>query len=169
MITSAAFNKARSNLSSFMLRKADNVAKQIGFGYRDCDNAPGDFEALQAAYKASKQSGLALPVWNGCSDNTVYTSCGANYAFRFWHDVLHCVHGLGFTLQDEITIGLMHHAEVVAYFGPDSIEAKIIYADTVLQSEYEARHGQFPANQLEFVTNSVMYPNIFEIVYMACL
>lgn len=165
IITQEHFDIARAKLSAFLIRKADQVQKQIGFGYVDSDNAPGDFESLLTAYQSSKRTGFALPVWNGCSDNTAYTSRGANYAFRFWHDVLHCVHGLGFTLEAEVTIGLMHVAEVKTYFGPDSIEAKIMFADTVRQSAYEAIHGKFPDDQYTFVRDWVMYPVTSELVY----
>lgn len=167
-ITQEQFDTARAKLSAFIIRKADQIQKQIGFGYVDSDNAPGDFESLLTAYRSSKRTGFALPVWSGCSDNTAYTSRGANYAFRFWHDVLHCVHGLGFNLADEVAIGHMHVAEVKAYFGPDSIEAMIMYADTVRQSQYEAVHGKFPDNQYAFVHDFVIYPITSEIVFSIC-
>lgn len=161
----ATFAAARVNLSRFMLSKADNMARLLGFGYVDKDVAPNDIEALRAAWAHSKRTGLALPVWAGGSDKTVYTSRGANYAFRFWHDSLHCMHGLGFNTADEITIGIMQTAEVATYFGPDSLESKIMFADTVEQSRYAARHnGEFPDDQLAFVTSRVLYPHTAQLL-----
>lgn len=165
MLTQMQFDAARANLSQFILRKAHALQKQIGFGYADRNEAPSDYTALRAAYDASKRTGFALPVWSGGSDKTVYTSRGANYAFRFWHDVLHCVHGLDFALQNEIAIGHMHVAEVAAHFGPASVEAAIMLADTVRQSQHEALYNEFPADQLAFVWECVNTPALAECLY----
>lgn len=160
-ITPETFATARKNLSAFMLTKADQMSRVLGFGYQDADEAPNDYAALLTAWRKAKQTGTFLPVWSGGSDKTVYTSKGANYAFRFWHDALHCMHGLTFNTPDEITIGIMQTAEVAAYFGADSIESKIMYADTVMQSQYADKHnGEFPEDQLAFVEMQVLYPAI---------
>jgi hypothetical protein len=163
--TPETFAIARANLSRFMLNKADQMQRLLGFGYVDRDHAPDDYAALMEAWHHSQHTGLALPVWSGGSDKTVYTSKGANYACRFWHDSLHCLHGLGFTTQDEITIGIMQTAEVTTFFGPDSIESKIMFADTVEQSRFAARNnGEFPEDQLSFVENCVLYPHMAELL-----
>lgn len=152
----ALLQTARKNLSSFILAKADSVARVVGFGYVDVEHAPNDFDALMMAWKASKRSGLALPVWSGGSENTIYTSCGANYAFRFWHDSIHALTGLAFNTLDEIEIGRIQVQAVQKEFGNRSLESLLMYADTIAQSIYaSANDGAFPDNQLEFVTNEV--------------
>ncbi len=157
--TPETFAIARASLSRFLLSKADQMARVLGFGYVDKAIAPNSYAELMTAWHESKRSGLALPVWSGGSDKTAYANAGVNYAFRFWHDCLHCLHGLEFNTADEITIGVMQTAEVAAYFGPNSIEARIMYADTVEQTKYAARHnGAFPDDQLTFVSNLVLYP-----------
>lgn len=144
---------ARRNLSQFVIAKADEIKKKIGFGYVDMPNAPQDFDELKTAFNASRSSGFALPVWNGASDQTIYSNAGANYAFRFWHDVLHCVLNKGFSTAEEIAVGAIHIQEVQNAFGYESLEALIMYADTIGQSLYAVSHaGQFPENQLEWVT-----------------
>ena len=127
-------NQARHNISMFMLRNAELLAKRVGFGYVDVPDAPNDYEALRAAWGASKQTGLAFPVWNGGSDSTVYTSCGANFAFRFWHDYLHASNELDFSTADEIKIGIIQVKTIQADFGLHSLEALIMFADTIEQS-----------------------------------
>lgn len=155
-ITSAQFDTARKNLSLFILRKALQVQKQVGFGYVDSPVAPDSFDALMLAWNNSKKTRLAFPVWNGCSDNTIYTNPGVNYAFRFWHDAIHACTGLGFNTADEIAIGRIQVETVQAEFGKFSIEAMLMYADTIAQSQYAATTGgEFPANQLEFVRNEL--------------
>lgn len=162
-ITPETFAKARANLSMFILKKADQVQRNVGFGYRDVPDAPNNYADLLTAWRKSKQTGLALPVWDGGSDKTVYDNPGVNFAFRFWHDSLHCMHGLTFKTSDEITIGIMQTADVSAYFGADSIESKIMYADTVLQSQYYQRHKEFVNDQYAFVEMHVMHPEIAEL------
>jgi len=143
---------ARRNLSSFVITKARDTAAKVGFGYVDVPNAPNDYDELKTAWNASKSSRMALPVWNGQSDKTIYTNPGANYAFRFWHDVLHCVLNKGFTTAEEIAIGAIHVKEVQAEFGHDSLEAIMMYADTIGQSMYAACNGgQFPDDQMAWV------------------
>jgi hypothetical protein len=147
---------ARINLSQFAIRKADEIAKKIGFGYIDVAAAPDDFNELKTAWNASKSTGHALPVWRGASENTIYTNAGANWAFRFWHDVLHCVLNKGFSTAEEIAIGAIHVREVQEFFGQTSLEALLMYADTIGQSLYaKGNNGQFPENQLEWVVSQL--------------
>lgn len=143
---------ARRNLSFFVITKAHNIAKQIGFGYVDAPNAPECFAELKTAYNIAKSSGMALPVWNGASDKTVYNNPGANYAFRFWHDILHCMTNKGFSTAEEIAIGAMHVKAVQDEFGPHSLESLLMYGDTIGQSIYAMSHnGAFPEDQFEWI------------------
>lgn len=173
-------NAARINLSQFVIRNADAIAKKIGFGYVDMDNAPNDFDELKTAFNASKSSGFALPVWNGASDKTIYTSIGANFAFRFWHDVMHCVLNKGFDVSAEIAIGAIHVQEVQKEFGAQSLEALLMYADTIGQSLYALSHnGEFPADQLAWVSeqvesyiarlNTPVFDNESRVMELACI
>jgi hypothetical protein len=152
----ALLPQARKNLSNFMLRKADQIARSCGFGYIDSDNAPSVFADLQTAWETSKNTGMPLPVWNGASDKTIYTSAGANFAFRFWHDVLHCVHGLDFTTDAEVKIGHMHIKAVANEFGSNSLECLLMQSDTVEQSKFaQANNGEFPEDQLSFAVEFI--------------
>jgi|SRR6516164_5453411 hypothetical protein len=155
--TQQNISSARINLSEFVIAKAKDLSYIFDFGYKAVDNAPNDYDSLLEAWhhaKHQKEQGkdAFLPIWNGASDTTIYTSQEANYAFRFWHDVLHCISGLKFNTLDEIDLGLMQTENVKKRFGNDSLEAKLMLADTVGQSTYAAlNNGEFPEDQMAFV------------------
>lgn len=154
MQNSFVFMRARKNLTRFMMEKAENLTRAFGFGYVDVEHAPNTYEDLQAAFNLSTRTHCPFPVWAGASDKTIYLHCGANYAFRFWHDAIHAIENLNFTTDDEVKIGMMQVKEIAAYFGADSIEAKMMYADTVEQSLYASRNnGEFPPDQIAFVAS----------------
>lgn len=148
----AQFEIARQKLSAFLLEYAHKLSKRIGIGYTDSDDAPSDYDSLMAKWAECKRTGRPFPVWNGASESCVYTSIGSNFAFRFWHDYLHYTTDLKFTTIDEIKIGIIQTEAVQKHFGMDSLEAKIMLADTVGQSLYAfANNGEFPENQLSYV------------------
>lgn len=153
--TDEQIQRARHNLTNFVEWKARQVARELGFGWVACDPAPGDMGSLMAAWEHSRLTKEALPVWSGASDNTIYTHALGNWAFRFWHDSLHCKHGLNMTVHDEINIGMKHVHDVVEVFGVGSLEGKFMRQDTIFQSLYCDVHGHFPENQLQFVLDSI--------------
>lgn len=145
-------NKARSNLTRFVLDKASRLSKDLGFSYIDTEQAPNSFEDLQEAYKHSALTHDPLPVFSGASDNTIYTSKEGNWAFRFWHDITHVANGLAFTLAEEVECSSIQAEQVSKYFGTDSLEYRLFVADTIGQSVYAALHGgEFPKDQLSYV------------------
>ncbi len=152
-ITIQEFDIARRNLSEFIIRQAAIIGIDNDvLGYIAQDDAPNNFPELLEAFEHATANFEPLPVWNGASDSSVYTSPDANHAFRFWHDMLHCIECKDFTLQDEIQLGIMQTNSTIAYFGKDSLEARIMLADTTGQSLYAANNdGDYPVNQISFV------------------
>lgn len=157
-ITAKQFEQARINLSAFVLDHSRTLQVFHLVGVAAVDNAPNDYASLCAMWDEIQNGAtigqIAKPflVWNGGSDATVYTTPAANYAFRFWHDILHVTKGLRFDTMDEIEIGIMQTKAVQAEFGKDSLEAKIMLADTVGQSIYaQMNNGEFPDNQVSYV------------------
>jgi hypothetical protein len=155
--TQQNIESARINLSEFVIAKAKDLSYIFDFGYKAVDNAPNDYDSLLDAWQHAKRQteqgkDAYLPIWNGASDSTIYTSQEANYAFRFWHDCFHCAYSLEFDTRDEISLGLLQVNDVKNHFGNDSLEAKLMLADTVGQSTYAAmNNGEFPENQIAFV------------------
>lgn len=143
---------ARLALTHYMIREAHEQARHIGFGYIDRDDAPDTFEKLQKAYDHSQRTGLALPVWSGGCENTIYTNREGNLAFRYLHDCTHVQYDLQFTFQSEIEVALLMGLKIKLHFGKDSLEYKLYLADTIGQSIYaETHNGEFPENQMQYV------------------
>lgn len=155
---------ARKALTHFVQAKAKRLHSELGFGYVEKANAPADFLELKAAWARSQATREAFPVYMGASDTSIYMTDEANWAFRFWHDVLHIEYNLDFCTSSEITLGGLHVDAVAKQFGPDSTETLLMLADTVGQTQYYARTGTFPENQMEFVLN---YVNIYEALHHA--
>ena len=151
----ALFNVARANLTQYVIRQAEAVRRVVGFGYVDRDEAPNTDAELIAAWEHSRKTGLAFPVWSGASENTIYLHRGGNYAFRFWHDAIHATRGLCMDVDDEVEIGMMHVKAVEQEFGVDSLEALLMFWDTVGQSMHCYCTGEFPHDQLAFVYHGV--------------
>lgn len=146
------FEAARINLSTFVLSHAITLSMFHGVDYFPVDNAPNDYDALYDMWRHCQSDNGPFLVWSGGSDKTIYTTQAANHAFRFWHDILHVTKGLKFDTMDEIEIGIIQTKAIQAEFGKDSLEAKIMLADTVGQSVYaQMNQGEFPDNQVSFV------------------
>lgn len=155
MTTQFEFDRARTNLHHFVLKTARNVARSVGFGYEEVDNAPETLQSIREAFLKARKDRQAFPVFAGASDKTVYLSAEGNWAFRFWHDILHVIHASDTTFEDEVKLGYLHVQAVEKEFGKGSLEARIMGWDTVGQSAYHAMMGNFPEDQAGFVLDAL--------------
>lgn len=146
---------ARDNLTRFVTDKAHALSKALGFGFEDTTQAPTDFEALKRAYEYSLKTLKPLPVWSGACENTIFTNFHGNLAFRFWHDILHCTLDRGFDFYSEIEVGYNMLESVIREFGIDSLEYKLLKADTIGQTTYYKHYKAFPENQLQFAIDYI--------------
>jgi len=153
--TQDEFNAARWRLSSFVQSKALQMAKRFALSYEPMPRAPETLPEMQRAYRHCIIHSTPFPIWEGGSENTIYISASDNYAFRFWHDMLHLALYAETILVDEVELGHIHVGCVMAQFGMHSLEAAMMRADTIEQSKYEAEHGHFPVDQLAFVKEYV--------------
>jgi len=153
--TESEFNHARWNLSSFVCTKAQQMERRFALSWRPDPRAPETLPEMQRAYRHCIIHATPFPIWDGASDDTIYISANDNYAFRFWHDMLHLALYAETILVDEVELGHIHVGCVMAQFGMHSLEAAMMRADTIEQSKYEAEHGHFPVNQLAFVKECV--------------
>lgn len=145
-----AFEKARHNLTKFVEAKALRFSQRFGLSYEPHPRAPETLLEIQKAYRHSLIHSTPFPIWDGASDNTIYLTPEANYAFRFWHDMLHLALFADTVVVDEIELGHIHVGCVMAEFGMHSLEAALMRADTIEQSKFEAEFGYFPPDQLAF-------------------
>lgn len=149
---------AAQRLAAAVHRIAHRRAKYLGFSYIETEDAPNSWEELQRAWAESCAHTRPLPVYSGASDKTIYGSRGANWAFRFWHDVVHCQHGLSFSTADELTTGLrqLNELELVEGYGPNTLEYQMLYLDTIGQVEYFAEHGGFIEDQRTWMVEQLL-------------
>lgn len=137
-------------LSRFVVGQAERIRIGQGIRWHAVPDAPNTWEDLYYAYLSAKKKGFYLPVSSLHSDNSIYTTPEVNHACRYWHDMLHCVHGLDFSLASELQVGRIQADCVGRHFGVGSPEHLLMLADTVGQSIYDSIHGKFPDNQREF-------------------
>lgn len=143
-------DKARAELTLYMIHQADKLCDELGFGYVESDTAPEKFNQLKATFARSLRTREALPVFAGGSDNTIYTSKEGNWAFRFCHDVAHVLLNAGFSTADEARVVKYQGDKIAKHFGKGSIEYKLFMADALGQVTYYAIHGEFVSDQLAF-------------------
>lgn len=115
------------------------------------NGAPDTFEKLKEEARKGR-----LVVTTEFSDTAIYGISG-NVTFRVFHDYGHLLYNKEFTTSDEVDLALTQWRDLVKYIEPEwqGICYAVYHADTVEQSQYEARTGQFPHDQRRFVLNSL--------------
>ena len=113
----------------------------------DRNGAPETFQGL----RMDAANGV-LRVTDKHSDTSIYGVAG-NLAFRFFHDFGHIRYGAEFTTQSEVWLAARQWEDLVKYLPAEwrTVCCVVYTADTVKQSLYEAKTGQFPADQKAFV------------------
>lgn len=101
-----------------------------------------------------------LPV-SGLNNTTMYPEDG-NAWFRTVHDLTHVLFDLGFTADEEIQVhtALWRFIETsVEWFALTERSQRVVRAvynvDTYAQSAYFTRHGEFPADQGQFLLDNI--------------
>lgn len=127
---------------------------QHDVSYYLVEDAPSTLDELRDSAEYTHEM-CRIPVSSENQARTIYGdgALGAehNSMFRAVHDYLHLQLGAEFTLAGELEVAAVHLKSAERYFGEDSLELAMLYADTVGQTQYFAERGDFPACQLEFV------------------
>jgi hypothetical protein len=108
-------------------------------------------EGIKVHYSQCLRKRVPFPVYSGGSENTVYTMAEGNYAFRFWHDIVHFQEDADFSARGEAIVNACMCKEVASRFGRGSLEYRMFAADTHGQTAYYQVHRKFVNNQLAFV------------------
>lgn len=145
--------KAGEALGHRMMRKAARTARDIGFSYEPVTQAPVTMQGLLAAFQHSQEAAAPLPVWEGGSDRTIYGLAEANYAFRYLHDLVHCITGYGMETDGELRV----HTRLAKVLGVEvytpvmGLEDRLYWIDTAGQT-YLAEYtgGKFTDDQFQF-------------------
>jgi hypothetical protein len=160
-LSEAEIKTAAGKLGAYLLEKQHSIESLLNIVCRATDEVEApkyDWEVSAAFRKAISGSSNErfFTVSSANSLHTIYPNARMNHAFRFWHDILHSTYGLGFNLKDELSAAVLHVNEIKRIFGSDSIEARIMDADTAGQSLYESIHKAFPKRQDLFVLDYIL-------------
>jgi hypothetical protein len=114
-------------------------------GWRPAQDAPSEYAALCAAWRLD----VALPVYSGACERTIYAAPEVNHAFRAWHDATHVRLGADFSIAGEIRTAREQLRQAAA-LGADWRTLALLHADTIGQVLYFARFGRFVHDQRAF-------------------
>lgn len=146
-MTPERFDAACMSLSAKVHGFAQAALIRNGYvGFTAREDAPGTFHDLLQTHQ-TRPYGDKFPVYAGGSDQTIYDSPEANYAFRAWHDMLHIELNAPFSRLGEMACTIAQCTEPSL----TDDERRILWVDIMGQFEYEQQHGHFPINQREFV------------------
>lgn len=113
---------------------------------------PATFEELQAQAATG-----TLIIGREHSHMSIYGVEG-NVQFRIMHDLGHLSTGLTFSTADEVALAL-HQWEQIRLWIPVAWRERcqaVYQADTIMQSLYCERHGEFPADQAAFIHDALL-------------
>ena len=140
-----AFDQAVQNLRKFFIRQADKYSRSFNVHYMEAPDAPQEWEAIKKQFIHGK----VVKVGMDGVESSLY-GAGYEYALRFWHDALHVKLNADLSLEGELVVATEHLKEVEEAFGPRSLEAIIMAADTFGQTLFFRLKGGFVERQDEF-------------------
>lgn len=142
---------ARINLTEWINYSAGETADELGVTWRGSPCAPSSLLEVIEEFRAGTLTGLPVRIFNRFCDNTIYVTPEDNVAYRFVHDSRHVFLQAGFDTEAELLVASCHLARLAhCGYGPETIEYRLLYADTVGQVLFTAKHRSFVANQLRF-------------------
>lgn len=148
---SPAIEFARNKLRTFVIQRAYECKGSLGVGYRPSSCAPATFEDLCREVRMCSQIGLPVRVSSLHNEHTILGP-EINMAFRFWHDCTHLELNAGFDRDGELAVGQeqLRQLEVEGNVTVQSLVWRLLFAETIGQTECTAHLGVFPINQWEF-------------------
>jgi hypothetical protein len=149
-VTHQTMADAVEQVQHLVRRRAGALRLSMGFDFRPSPNAPSTWDELQREYHACSCSRLPLRVSSEHNENTIL-GAEANLASRFWHDLTHLTLRQDFTRAGEIQVGQEQLLQAAAAgHPPGSLPWRLMFAETIGQTECCYRLGVFPADQIAF-------------------
>ncbi|MDZ7733885.1 MAG: hypothetical protein U5R31_13215 [Acidimicrobiia bacterium] len=150
---------ARINLTAWVENLAEETAAELGMAWRGSPCAPSTIEGVVEEFRAGMLTGLPVRVSNRFCETTIYVCPKDNVAFRFVHDSRHYFLRAGFETEPELLVASCHLARLQRDGYPvESVEHRLLYADTVGQALFLAETGSFVENQLRFALRCLTNP-----------
>ncbi|MCU1479804.1 MAG: hypothetical protein JWQ19_590 [Subtercola sp.] len=155
--TDGDIDRARIELSQFVIEQANSTARDLGFEWIATSAAPHTYRALYGAYVDSVVYQTPLPISDQHMERMIFVSDEATIAMRFWHAVSHVRHQHNcYSVPAEIELGLWHVA--VAEISAISLLAvQLLEADLVGQTLLRAATKQRAIDVRAFDTDVVTY------------
>lgn len=158
-VDTAEIQLARINLTEWINDLADETATELGVTWRGSSSAPSTLGEVVEEFRAGMLTGLPVRISNRFCENTIYVKPRDNVAFRFVHDSRHYFLRAGFETEPELLVASCHLARLQrAGFGQESIEYRLLFADTVGQTLFLAETGRFVVDQLRFALRCLTSP-----------
>ncbi|MCP3880849.1 MAG: hypothetical protein GY701_21010 [Sulfitobacter sp.] len=150
---------ARINLTNWINDLADETATELGVTWRGSKCAPSTLAEVVEEFRAGMLTGLPVRISDRFCEHTIYVHPRDNIAFRFVHDSRHYFLRSGFETEPELLVASCHLARLQrSGYSPNSIEHRLLYADTVGQVLFLAEIGAFVHNQLRFAVRCLAGP-----------
>ncbi len=142
-VLSAAANHLVAAYKQAIAEYREILAVEVGVS----PDSPETFEAL----KAQAESGC-VTVSLAHSDKAIYGRDG-NATFRVFHDLGHLIYDKKFTTEDEVALANIQWLDIKNFIDPamQGVCKVVYFADTVEQSLFCDRTGDFPVDQKAFV------------------
>lgn len=129
-----------------------------GFDVTDEGGLIGTLDDICSDMREGDAPGKRFHVWRGASENTAFADPDVNHAFRAWHDWAHCRYNLAFTPEGEAQAAAVQALHIVQLYGHGDDAARMVaqlFAEVVGQTRFKESHGDFPAEQHEFVAGEI--------------
>lgn len=151
---SPRMDAASDGLAVIVKLEAHRASQVVGYGYRPAELAPNTYDEAVAEAKAAQYTGLAYRVSTLHSEATIFRSPATNYALRFWHDMVHVIHGTDFSPAGERRAGEIHLRVLREDYGVStgSLVGRLMWLDSIGQYACHDTVGVFPEDQRRFAT-----------------
>ena len=108
-------------------------------------------DSPEAAFKPLSDTGRYI-IWDGASEQTIFSNPLANYYFRAWHEAAHVMGELAFSFDEEYKVWEAHCRELYKAFDLRTARklGLLLYEEVVLQAEEYQVTGAFPVDQKRF-------------------
>lgn len=119
------------------------------------EDAPSTYDEL-CDWFGPLMAGDPIPVYNGGSTHTMYSKPEINHAFRAYHDGIHLIYELGFSLDDEkqvCEVQLEHMRQHQDEYEFTAEDYAVVVADIVGQAMYYDKHKKYVNDQRRFVAS----------------
>lgn len=118
------------------------------FIFTDVDDFnENDIEATFEAHKKRYRETKKIHIWTGAGENTIFGSPEVNAKFRAWHDYIHIIYNLGYSITEESIVCDIQRDMLPKEW---SFENRLIECEIKGQAYYFYKQNKFVKDQRHF-------------------